>query len=163
MEKTSHSVFDPPIEQPAFYKGISELEAGDRIWIEGSDLAVPLEGARQKATVLWTRQINRFAHNATICIDGAPDATPTQAFDIHHTFELASLEGQRTVWVAVPYIKPGHVVHWMGQDAVVEAAEREGDTYFLTLTGLFDRQQKRFNYTAQDELRVKIVEPKRKK
>lgn len=130
FEGPHHIEFGPPLEQPLFYKSISEFELGDRVWVSSNDMGTVLENERKAATVLNIKQVGTFTNQATVLLDGASDVSTTKNLDLHHKFELASLEGQDFVWVETQYIRPGHILGWWGHEATVEAVEQKGGEYF---------------------------------
>lgn len=164
MAEASHPIeYGPPLEQPTFYKNISDFEPGDRIWVSGNALETPFEGERRVATVLGVAQVGTFGNRASVLLDGEADIASTPQLDLSTKFELASLDGQDRVFVQAQYIRPGHVLNSWRQRATVQSVDRDGEDFVLTCfdTGRQEPQQIRCKATA--EYALQIAEPSEEK
>jgi hypothetical protein len=146
------------MKQRSFEKSIRELEVGDQILVYGNELTPALPEPSYEATVIGKKQVRTFGYQAMLLLDGMADTVLTADLDLHHTFKLASLEGQDFVWVNLPNIERGDRVRWWQDVVTIEHIEQEGSAWYITVTDPRDSKTKRFSYRATAALCVKIAE-----
>jgi hypothetical protein len=145
--------------KPQVYtKSISELNAGDVIYIRGDELQPQQREARYQATVVSTAPVSALRCKAVLMLDGQTDMVSTAELPVLHKIELASLDGQDVVWVDLPNLEVGDCIRWRGYFVPVEHIEPRADRYLVTVTDPRGGDQNTFAARPNAALRVKITE-----
>jgi hypothetical protein len=143
--------------KPQVYtKSISELVAGDVIYIRGDELQPQHPEARYRATVVMTTPVSALRQRAGLLLDGQTEVVSTTDLPLLHKIELASLDGQEVVWVDLPNLEVGDCIRWRGYFVPVEHIELRADQYLVTVTDPQGGDPKTFAARPNGALRVKI-------
>ena len=143
------------MKQKIFQKSISDLCAGDKIWLDGEDTVEGHWSGVKEAKVLEPPvRVRTFGYQVEAEVDGK--TVLTRDLYLHYKFTLSSLDNQYAVWVHLPNIEVGDQISWWIQTVSVEAIRQDEDGYSITVTDPLNGEKKEFWYSQTDALLVRL-------